>query len=255
MLFDTHTHISHGQFDADREQVLARAAAAGVGLLMDVADSLAASRRVLAMAAQVAGCYAAVGIHPHHAGEWDDAAGQRLQALARAPKVRAIGEIGLDYYYNFSPRHQQAAAFRAQIRLARELGLPIIIHDRDAHADVVQILEEEGAAEVGGIMHCWSAGWEMAERVLALGFHLGFGGSVTYPKNAEVQEVAARVPLDRLLVETDCPYLAPVPHRGRRNEPAHVKVVAEFLAQLRGLPYEVLAGVTLENGKRLLGIA
>lgn len=254
MLFDTHTHISHGKFEGDRDQVLARAAEAGVTVMMDIADSEETSHRVLAMAERVPGCYAAVGVHPHHAKEWDAGAYERLKTLARHGRVRAIGEIGLDYYYDFSPRDAQFAAFRAQVRLAREVGLPIIIHDRDAHADVVKVLEEEGAAEVGGIMHCWSAGWDTAERVLALGFCLGFGGSVTYPKNAEVREVARRAPLDRLLIETDCPYLAPVPHRGKRNEPAYVKAVAEFLAPLRGLPYAEMARITLDNGKRVLRI-
>lgn len=254
MLFDTHTHISHAKFSEDRAEVLARAAAAGVDLLMDIADSEETASRVLAMAEQVPGCFAAVGVHPHHAREWDEGSYERLKRLARHGRVRAIGEIGLDYFYDFSPREAQFRAFRAQICLARELGLPIIIHDRDAHADVVQVLAEEGAAEVGGIMHCWSAPWEIAEQVLELGFYLGFGGSVTYPKNEAIRAVARRAPLDRLVIETDCPYLAPVPFRGKRNEPAHVRAVAEFLAGLRGLSLPELAHITRENGKRVLRI-
>lgn len=254
MLFDTHTHISHPKFFGDLAQVLVRAAEAGVSLMMDVADSEETSYRVVETASRIQGCYAAVGVHPHHSGEWGDGTYERIRTLARHERVRAIGEIGLDYFYHFAPKETQFRVFRAQIQLAREAGLPLIIHDRDAHADILQVLSEEGANAIGGIVHCWSADWETAERVLALGFYLGFGGSTTYPKNTAIREVAQRVPLDRLVLETDCPYLAPVPFRGKRNEPAYVNEVAAFIAQLRGISLAELVQITQENGKRVLRV-
>ncbi|MCG0238633.1 MAG: TatD family hydrolase [Firmicutes bacterium] len=253
MLFDTHCHLDHSKFDEDRTEVLERARAAGVGLMMVVSTSEANSRQVLALVEQHPDLYAAVGVHPSDAAAWDEGTYARLRELARHPKVRAIGEIGLDYYWDY-PREAQFRAFRAQIRLARELGLPIVIHDRDAHEDVVRVLEEEGAGEVGGIMHCWSGDWALAERCLALGFYLGFGGTLTYPRNEAIREVARRAPIDRIVIETDSPYLPPVPHRGRRNEPAYVRHVAEFLAELRGMAYPDLAALVTANAKRLLRI-
>lgn len=254
MLFDTHCHLDSAKFQNDREQVLERARAAGIGLMLTIGISESNSRQVVALAEAHPDLYAAIGIHPSDAADWDEGTYARLRELARHPRVRAIGEIGLDYYWDY-PRDAQFHAFRQQIRLARELGLPVVIHDRDAHEDVVRVLEEEGAGEVGGVMHCWSAGWELAERCLALGFYLGFGGTVTHPRNEELREVARRAPLDRILIETDSPYLAPQPQRGRRNEPAYVKHVAEFLADLRGLPYEEFAAQATANGKRLFRIA
>ena len=168
--------------------------------------------------------------------------------------MRAIGEIGLDYHYDFSPQEKQHEAFRAQIALAKSLRLPIIIHAREADADILQILREEGARDVGGVMHCFAGDWAMAQQCLEMNFYLGIGGSVTFAKNQVGREVAVQVPLDRLVLETDAPYLAPVPFRGKRNEPGYVAAVCRFLAELRGLAPEELADITTRNGRRLFGI-
>lgn len=253
MLFDTHTHLDSHKFDADRAEVLERARAAGVELMLVISTSEERARAAVALAETIDGVYAAIGVHPSDAVNWDEGMYRRLAELAAHPRVRAIGEIGLDYHWDY-PRDAQFRAFRDQIRLAREVGLPIIIHDREAHADVVRVLEEEGAAEVGGVMHSFSADWAIAERCLAMNFYIGLSGPVTYPRNEVLREVARRVPLDRLLIETDCPYLPPQPMRGKRNEPAFVRHVAELLAEVRGLTFQETAHNTTENGKRLFRI-
>ena len=188
--------------------------------------------------------------------EWDDQAHGWLLEQSRHPKVVAIGEIGLDYYWkDRGPFDVQREVFRQQIRLARQAGLPVVIHDRDAHVDVVSILEEENAAEVSGIMHCFAGDWAIAERCLAMGFYLGFGGTLTYKNNPVGQEVARRAPLDRIVIETDDPYLTPGPLRGKRNEPGYVRYVAEFLANLRGVTVEEVAAATFANGNRVFRLS
>lgn len=254
ILFNTHSHVDTGrQFQEDRDEVMARAQEMGVSRLMVIGFHQEAIPVSLAFAERYDWVYAAVGIHPTEALEWGEEAERLLLQAARHPKVRAIGEIGLDYYWkDRAPFDLQRDLFLQQIRLARALKLPVVIHDRDAHDDVVQILEEEHAEEVGGIMHCFAGDWAIAERCLALGFYLGVGGTVTYKNNLVGQDVVRRMPLDRLVIETDDPYLAPVPFRGKRNEPGYVRYVAEFIAQLRETSLETIAKVTYDNGLRAL---
>lgn len=255
MLFDTHCHIHHQQFDPDRAQTMQRAREAGVGLLLCIGHNRQHAHQAVALAAENDWIYATVGLHPHDAKDWTPALQDELRALAESnPRVRAIGEVGLDYHYDFSPRETMHAVFRHQIALAKELSLPLVIHAREADADVLRILREEGAGEVGGIMHCFAGDWEMAKQCMDLNFYIGLGGSVTFAKNQVGREVAAQVPLDRLVLETDAPYLAPVPNRGKRNEPAFVALVARFIAELRHMSLEELAEITTANGCSLLKI-
>lgn len=257
MLFNTHSHVDTGrQFAADRDEVVERARQMGVSQLMVIGFEKALLPVTLAFVERYDWAWAAVGIHPTSALEWDRDAERMLREAARHPKVKAIGEVGLDYYWKDSaPFELQRDVFRQQIRLARDLGLPLVIHNRDAHEDVVRILEEEGAGEVGGIMHCFSGDWAIAERCLAMNFYIGIGGTVTYKNNPTGRDVAQRLPLDRIVLETDDPYLAPMPHRGKRNEPGYVRIVAEFLAELRGTTLEAIAAATSANARRVLRIA
>lgn len=254
MLFNTHSHVDTGrQFAADREQVMERAREMGVRRLMVIGHNRSAIPITLRFADAYDWVYAAVGIHPTDALEWNGETERELREAARHPKVRAIGEVGLDYYWkDRAPFEVQRQVFRRQIQIARELNLPLVIHDRDAHEDTVQILREEGADEVGGIMHCFAGDWSIAEQCLALGFYLGVGGTVTYKNNPTGQEVVRRAPLDRLVLETDDPYLAPMPHRGKRNEPGYVRYVAEYVAALKGITFEEVAAATWNNGLRAL---
>lgn len=253
-MFNTHSHVDTARhFDQDREEVMARTREMGVSGLMVIGFHREAIPVSLAFADRYDWVYAAIGIHPTEALEWNEETERMVRNAAMHPKVRAIGEIGLDYYWkDKAPFDIQRDVFRQQIRLARELKLPVVIHDRDAHGDVVRTLEEEHAEEVGGIMHCFAGDWAIAERCLALGFYLGVGGTVTYKNNPIGQEVARRMPLERMVIETDDPYLAPVPYRGKRNEPGYVRYVAEFVAQLRGNTVEEIAQATSENGRTVL---
>ncbi len=250
-LVDTHTHLDFPQFDGDRQAVLERAAQAGVEWMVDVGADLASSRRAVALAAGEPRLWAAVGVHPHDAATVTPAALAELRALAQNPRVVAIGEIGLDYYRDLSPRPVQRSALEAQLALARELGLPVIVHNRDAHEETLAILRT--AAPWRGVMHCFSGDAAFARAVLDLGLYIGIAGPVTYPKAQTLAEVARLVPLARLLVETDCPYLAPQARRGQRNEPAYVRLIAERVAELRGLTLAALARVTSENARVLFG--
>ncbi|MFC5529988.1 TatD family hydrolase [Cohnella yongneupensis] len=255
MLIDTHAHLDSPKFDNDREEVIARAKAAGIDTIVNIGFNRETIPTTMALAEQYPFIYAAVGWHP------TDAIDMRLEedlawieALCAHPKVVAIGEIGLDYYWDTSPKELQHTVFREQIRLARRLNKPIVIHNRDAHEDIVKLLREENASEVGGIMHCYSGSWEMAKMCLDMNFYISFGGPVTF-KNARVpKEVLDQVPLDRLLVETDAPYLTPHPHRGQRNESAYVRLVAETAAEIKGLKLEEIAQITSDNARRCLGL-
>ncbi len=250
-LIDTHAHVADSEYDEDRDAVLARARAAGVQLVINVGYDAASSRRSLALAEREDMVYAAVGFHPHDAAAVSEESYSELRRWCAQPKVLAIGEIGLDYYRELSPRGLQAAVFRRQVALARELRLPVVIHDRDAHEDVLAILSEDGARGVGGVMHCFSGDETLARRVLDLGFYIGLDGPVTFKNGQTAQAVARLVPADRLLLETDSPYLTPVPFRGRRNEPAHVRLIAEAIAELRGISLDQLAEITTANARRL----
>ena len=259
VLVDSHCHIAEPEFDADRDAVLARAAASGVGWLVCVGATGPAAANAAAVA--LAGRHdaveivATVGIHPHHADTADDEAFATLTRLAAAPRVVAVGETGLDFHYDHSSRPAQQVAFVRSIGLARTLGRPLVVHVREAHAEAAAILEAESAGTVGGVIHCFTGDRTDARRYLDLGFDVSVAGIVTF-RNAEALRDAVRsVPLERLLVETDAPYLAPVPHRGKRNEPAHVRVVADAVAAVRGEPFVRVAEATTANAHRLFGLA
>jgi TatD DNase family protein len=256
MLIDTHCHLDPSYFPEGAAAVMARARLAGVGgfVTIGVGRDLDPARRAAALAAACPDVWATVGVHPHDADSLDDAGFDELSALARQDRVVAVGEIGLDYHYMRSPREQQQAVFRRFVALARSVKKPVVIHTREAPADTLAILEEEGAREVGGIIHCFSEDRPFAERALALGFDLSFSGIVTFKSAPAVQEVAAWAPGDRILVETDSPYLAPVPFRGKKCEPAHVLYTARHVAKLRGEDFEALAARTTENARRRLGL-
>ncbi|AIQ10617.1 TatD family hydrolase [Paenibacillus durus] len=253
-LFDTHTHLDASHFDGDREETIARALEAGVSKMVNVGFNRETIPSTMKLAESYDFIYAAVGWHPTDAIDMKDGDLDWIASLCSHDKVVAIGEIGLDYYWDTSPKEVQHTVFRRQIGLARELNMPIVIHNRDAHEDVVCILREEKASEIGGVMHSFSGSWETAKMCLDLGFHLSFGGPITF-KNARVpKEVLAQVPLDRLLIETDSPYLTPHPYRGKRNESAHVRLVAEAAAEIKGMEVEKLAEITYANALELFGI-
>lgn len=256
LLVDTHAHLDFDRFADDFDDVLARAAAAGVGRMVSIGASgdFEANGRALALAARHDAIWATVGIHPHGANAMNDERLALLRAWATEnPRVVAIGETGLDYFYDYAPREVQHESFRRQIRLACELGKPVVIHTRDAEEDTVAILREEGAERCGGIIHCFSGGAWLAEQALGLGFHLSFSGIVTFSSAREVREVARTAPAERILVETDAPFLAPVPNRGKRNEPAFVADTLRCVAELRGEDPIALAAETTRNAARLFG--
>ncbi len=253
-LIDTHAHLIDERYRRDRKEVIARARSSGVVQMVNVGYDLDSSRRCVALAGEYDFIYAAVGVHPHDAARAPENYLDELRELARGPKVVAIGETGLDYYRNLSPRAEQQRVFREQLALARELALPVIIHDREAHADLLAILKQDGLSSAGGVMHCFSGSWEMAEECLRLGFYISIAGVVTYPQSTRLKNIAAQVPDERLLVETDCPYLTPEPWRGKRNEPSYVRCVVEHIAVLRGATAQELALLTARNARRLFGL-
>ena len=250
MLFDTHAHMDDRAFDADREEVLSSLPAQGVGLLMNPGCSLQSSRAASALSQKYPFVYAAVGSHPDAADEVNDDVLEEYRRLVGSnPKIKAIGEIGLDYHYEDIPREIQKRAFRAQMQLAQELNLPVIVHEREAHQDGMDIVSEFPA--VTGVFHCYSGSLEMAKWLISRGWYIGFTGVLTFKNARKVLEVAAGIPLDRIVLETDCPYMSPEPFRGRRNDPGRLYRMAEALADLRGLSREEIEAITLENGKRL----
>ena len=253
MLFDTHAHMDDRAFDEDRDALLAQLPERDIGLLMNPGCSLTSSRNAAALANQYEYIYAAVGSHPDAADEVTPEVLEEYRELCREnEKIRAIGEIGLDYHYEDIPRARQQEAFRAQMGLAQELGLPVIVHEREAHEDGMRIVEE--FTDVTGVFHCYSGSAEMAKWLIARGWYIGFTGVLTFKNARKAVETAAAIPLDRIVLETDCPYMAPEPFRGKRNDPGRLYRMAEALAQIRGLPVEEIHRITMENGKRLYRI-
>lgn len=253
MLFDSHAHIDDEKFDIDREQVIQRARENGVTGIINVGACMASSARSIALAEKYESIYAAVGIHPHDAQNALDVDYDQLTQWATLDKVVAIGEIGLDYYYDFSPRDVQRSVFIRQLDVARQTDKPFIIHDRDAHGDVLDILKKE-AKGLNGVLHCFSGSLEMAHDVIKMGYYISIAGPVTFKNAAKLPEIVAKIPLERLLVETDSPYLTPQPYRGKRNEPAYVKLVAQQVASLRGMELDDLAKATSANVRNLFKI-
>ncbi len=257
MLCDSHAHLDAPQFDEDRADVLARAADAGVRAIVNVGYNPATWPTTLALASAHPGVFACIGFHPNDAADWEDALVATLAALHADPKVVAVGETGLDYYREYAPPEQQRAAFAAQLGLARALGKPVVIHHRDAHADLLAILRADVRAHgpLHGVLHAFNGNAPFAADLLALGLHLGIGGPVTFKNATELHDAVRSLPLDRIVIETDSPYLAPHPHRGRRNESAYVALVAERIAVLKQTDIAVIATTTTANAARLFGIA
>ncbi|HIV74431.1 MAG TPA: TatD family hydrolase [Candidatus Pseudogracilibacillus intestinigallinarum] len=251
MLFDTHVHLNADQFIEDREETINRALEAGVTKMVVVGFDEETIRLAIEIAETYDFIYAAVGWHPVDAIDYKESHLEWLEELTKHEKVVALGEMGLDYYWDTSPKDIQADVFRKQIHLAKKVNMPIIIHNREATADIIKILQEENAAEVGGIMHCYSATREELQACLEMNFYISLAGPVTFKNAKEVKEVAKVVPLDRLLIETDAPYLAPHPYRGKRNEPAYVKLVAEEIARLREMSLEDVSRITTENALKI----
>jgi TatD DNase family protein len=254
MLIDSHAHLSLPQFDQDREDVIKRARDAGITHIITIGTDSDDCRKAVDLAHEHDFISAAVGIHPHDAKTITAETYSLLREFAADKHVVAIGEIGLDFYRNLSLRETQIRHFREQLRLAREVSLPVIIHDREAHQDVVKILKEEKAQTVGGVIHCFSGDWEMGKACLDMGFYLSIPGTITYKKSEKYHKVVRDLPLDRMLVETDCPFLTPHPFRGKRNEPAYVQYVAETVALIKGIAQEKLARITTQNAQNLFNL-
>lgn len=251
-IFETHCHLNHRQFENDRQAAIERARAAGVTEFLVIGYDLESSRKAVELADPEAGFYAAVGIHPHDAEAWSAAAEQELRDLALRPGVVAIGEIGLDFYRNLSPREAQYAAFQAQLELAAELELPYVVHTRESVSPSLDVLEPFARRGVRGIMHCWSGTPEEARRARELGLLLGIGGVLTYKNPGGLPEAVAEAALEELVLETDCPYLTPMPHRGKRNEPAYLPLVASRIAEIRGISVDEVCDVTTRTARSLL---
>ncbi len=255
-LTDTHTHLDFPQFDDDREQVIERATAVGVQAVVDIGTDLASSRAAVALAEAYPQIYAAVGVHPHDARTVTGKLLGELRALALHPKVVAIGEIGLDFYRDLSPRDKQHQVFQQQLALASEAGKPVVIHDRDAHSEVMAALRRWAASshQPAGVLHCFSGDLAIAQEAIELGFYISIAGPVTFKNARGLRELVRQLPLEKLLVETDCPYLTPHPHRGKRNEPAYVKLVAQEVAQIKGVSLEEVARITSDNAQVLFAL-
>jgi TatD DNase family protein len=254
MLIDTHAHLEMREFNDDREDVIKRAKDAGVEYIITVGTTVESSRDAVVLADKYEFIYAAVGIHPHETKDILHPAYELLRHLAKHKKVVAYGEVGLDYYYEHSGRAIQQRKFRDMLREARELGLPVIVHDRDAHEDTLRILSEEWPPELGGVMHCFSGDIEFARKIMERGFYLSIAGPVTFPKADALREVVRQIPIEQMLIETDAPYLAPQAFRGKRNEPAYVRQTAEMIARVKGLSFEDVARITSFNAMQLFGI-
>jgi len=246
-LVDTHAHLNDDKYSADLPEVIERARAAGVERIICCGYDVPSSERAMEIASEFECVYATVGVHPHDAKHYNAQARSRIARLANNRKVVAVGEIGLDFHYDFSPREDQLAAFADQIDLARELKLPIVAHSRESNSEALQVLRESAANAVGCVFHCFSGDEAFAREVLDMGFYIGFDGPVTYKSSDTLKRVAQMCPADRILIETDCPYLTPVPYRGKRNEPTYVRYVAEAVAAQKGLSLDELAVITTNN--------
>lgn len=254
MIWDTHAHLDDENYLEDFQEVLGRMKSAGISRVTNVGFDLPSSKRSVKLAQDYNFIYAAIGIHPHNAEEVTDELLEQLLDLAKQPKVLAWGEIGLDYYRDLSPRSLQKEVFVKQIELANKAGLPIVIHNRDAHQDVLEIVKAY-PPKYGGVFHCYSGSWEMAKVLLNLGFFLSFAGPITFKNARHTVEVAKNVPLDRILVETDSPYLSPEPRRGKRNEPTYVREVVKKIAEIKELSLEEIALQTMHNAEAIFGLA
>ncbi len=258
MLIDSHAHLDDARYDGDRDAVIARAREAGVEIFITIGCDLATSRSAVALAERYPFVYATVGVHPHEVKHIGDDWYEELRRLAQHSKVVGYGEIGLDYHYNYSPPKLQRERFREQVGIAKDLGLPLSIHSREAQEDTITILREEKAGTVGGVFHCFTGDAWLAKDALDLGFYLSFSGVLTFQNASMLRDIAKTVPTNRLLVETDCPYLTPAPHRGKRNEPSFVTLVAEKLAEVRAeseaLDVEQVGRITADNTRRLFKI-
>lgn len=251
MLIDAHAHLEMKDFDADREAVLERAASAGVEYIITVGTNLKLSQKALSLASRYNNVFATIGIHPHDANTATEENLAKIREIARHPKIVGYGEIGLDFFRDLAPREKQKEAFARQLKTAADLGLPVVIHDREAHDLVLKMVEDSGVRR--GVFHCFSGSYQMAEKCTALGFYISIPGTVTFDKTKKTSDVVKNTPLDFLLLETDCPYLAPVPCRGKRNEPSFIIHTAKKVAQIKSLPWEEVAQVTSRNAKKLFG--
>ena len=255
MFFDTHAHLDDARYDEDREAVIASMKEEGISPCMTVGANMRMNRMAVQLAQSHPGyLYAAVGIHPSDSEECTDEAMEEMKRLAALPCVKAWGEIGLDYHWDDVPRDIQKEVFLRQLETAREMNLPVILHIREAHGDALELLRARKGRLPRGVVHCYSGSWESAQEYMALGFHISFTGSVTFKNAVKLAEVSDKIPLDRLMIETDSPYMTPTPLRGQRNDPCKVKLVAQFLADRRGMPVEELARITRENGMRFFRI-
>ena len=252
--FDSHCHVDEEKFDEDREEVLRRMAENGVTHYAVIGSDMESSRHAIAFAREHAGAVAAGGIHPHEAKSFQEKDPDEIRTWYKTGQIRAIGEIGLDYYYDLSPRDVQQKVLRQQMELAWEIGAPVVFHIRDAHGDILEIMKEMKSRLTGGIIHCFSGSPEMAKEYLKLGYFISFAGPLTFKKAPKLQETARLIPRDRLLIETDSPYLSPEPMRGRRNEPANVRFVGLKLAEIRGEDPEEVAAYTTKNAQILYGL-
>jgi TatD DNase family protein len=255
MLFDTHVHLNDEQYNEDVNEVIERAQQEGVSHMVVVGFDRKTIEKAMSLIEEYEFLYAAIGWHPVDAIDMEEEDLNWIEELSSHPKVVALGEMGLDYHWDKSPHEIQKEVFRKQIRLAKRVKLPIVIHNREATQDIVDILREEDAQEVGGIMHCFSGSAEIAKECVDMNFYISLGGPVTFKNAKKPKDVAKEIPLDRLLIETDCPYLAPHPHRGKRNEPAYVKLVAEQIAEIKEISIEEVARKTTDNAKRLFRIS
>lgn len=254
MWIDTHCHLNDPVFREDYPAVIERACQSGIGRVIVAGYDLESSREAVRLAGEYEMVYAAVGVHPHDAKTWTPQAAEDLRRLLGEAKVVALGEIGLDYHYDYSPRAEQIEVFREQLRLAKEFEKPVIIHNREAHQDTLRVLTEETLGPAGGVMHCFTGSREIAKQCLGLGLHISLAGPITFANAHKLREMAAELPLEKLLVETDSPYLTPHPFRGRRNEPERVRLIGEKLAEIQGRPVETVRELTTTNAKRLFRI-